>query len=178
MRWCEQGTQKKRVQKMWLFVGLVVLVAAAPTYQLPNVCLCGPTPQPTLLTCSFRNQLGSPFLPCVLNTTTRLVTSEGEQIACACAGGFPPCLDLTCFASLAVSSALYAVLEPPAAGSIVDVYTGLEYLYGENAELLVAYRSREGLYATTLRRHGAANAASGQVFWYGMSPLAEMLVAI
>ena len=163
---------------VWLVVcSLLVLASAAPTYQLPDVCLCSPNAQPALLQCSFRTQLASPFRPCAVNTTTSLVTSEGERILCACTAGFPACQDLTCFASLSVTAALYAVLDPPVAGSTVDIYTGLEYLYGENAELLVAYRSREGLYATTLRRHGAADAATGQVFWYGMSPLAEALMA-
>jgi hypothetical protein len=162
---------------MWFVVfGLVALGAAAPHYQLPDVCLCGPNSSRALLRCTFRSQLGAPFLPCVLNTTSAFVTSEGEQLSCACANDFPPCLGLTCFASIAVSSALYAVLEPPEAGSTLDVYTGVEYLYGENAELLVAYRSREGLFGTTLRRHGAADAETGQVFWYGLSPLAEVLM--
>ncbi len=161
-----------------LLLALIGLAASAPTFQLPDVCLCGPTlTNPTLLNCSFRTELSAPFAPCVSNSTTSLVTSEGEHLSCACANDFPSCLGLTCFASLVVSGAQYAVLEPPAAGSTVDVYTGVEYLYGENAELLVAYRSKEGLYATTLRRHGAADAARGQVFWYGLSPLAEVFAS-
>ncbi len=158
-------------------VAVLVAVAGAATFQLPDVCLCNPSSSsPVLNSCLFRYTMEVSFAPCPSNVTAQLVTNEGKSLQCVCATKLPPCQSLSCFVTFSVSSALYAVLSDSVkSGAKVDVYSELEYLYGENAELLVQYRARNGLFGTTLRRHGSGD-ASGQVFWYGLSPIAEVLM--
>lgn len=168
---------------MWCALLLSVLTfasfASAIQFTLPDVCLCNDAkgPQPLLLECSLRVDGQTSMSPCwsqgVFNTTKLLKLAPSiALVSCICLGPFPEMHSLYGFVDTLVSSATWAVLSPKAAP--VDRYVELEYLYGEHAELLVQYKSSEGLYGTTLRRHGQGN--GNQTFWYGPSPLLELFM--
>ena len=150
---------------------------------LPDVCVCnfgGAAPVINRFRCEFRPSGSLGMTAClgfnidVFNRT--MLNSEFDTLSCSCVSGFPACKDVDCFATMDVSPpASYAVISPPAQkNQTVDIYTGLEYLYGESFELLMQYRSTTGSYGTDLRRK-AAPPATDQNFWYGFHATAEVL---
>lgn len=155
---------------------LLFFVVLVNSYTLPDVCLCNKGAAPELQSCSIRTGLEAAFLPCASSITfkspVRLASGEGN-LTCLCLLSFPAFDDLGGFMQSLVSSASYAVLYAKFDPShYVDAYVALEYLYGENAELLPVYQSKSGLFASTLRRSTVA--AGSQVFWFGFDARAEL----
>ncbi len=170
---------------------------------LPSICFCGDSTSqnasslPGIRQCLYRSGIGSSFHDCptIFKSNVKFATSDGTQMTCSCALGFPSsCSKLSCFATFSLSgSAMWAfVFDEFSPGRVIDANSELEYLYGDNSQLLIQYQSSDGLFATDIRRHdGGINQdqrflsfvlkeivsvpVGDQVFWYGLSPIAEVL---
>jgi len=148
-------------------------------FTLPDVCLCDTTAV-AVVSCQARTSK-VPMADCldqgvvVRYNVTIPVTGEGN-LTCLCFSGFPAFTDLNGFVATEVSSASWAILYDKLDPTrVIDQYTELEYLYGENAELLLSYKSKDKtLFGTTLRRSVMATGGK-QTFWYGFDPMAEAL---
>ena len=103
-----------------------------------------------------------------------VATGEG-RLNCLCLTKIPPLDDLNGFLPTIVSSAAWAILYDQFDPSrFIDQFTELEYLYRESAELLLNYKSKDGmLFGTTLRRSKVS--PGDQNFWYGFTAEAEAL---
>lgn len=166
---------------LWLFI----VAVSASFIGLPNICVCSDAASlaPTsIASCNYRPSMDEPFSSCQVSLKHNVSFSTndgGQKMICSCAVGFPvTCKALSCFATFSLNkSASWAfVFEEFQPGRIIDAYNQLEYLYGENSQLLIQYRSASGLYATDIRRHSGMPVGN-QVLWYGLSPLVEAFSA-